>query len=142
MQINFRRLDSEALPPRQAHHGDAGFDLATRIDCTVGVGERVALPTGLAVAIPEGYAGLVVPRSGLARTQGISLVNGPGLIDSGYRGEIEVLIINHGHEPAVFERGQRIAQLVIVPIPNIELNEVDALEDSERGTGGFGSSGG
>jgi len=141
MQINFHRLNSEALPPRRAHHGDAGFDLATRIDCTVGVGERVALPTGLAFAIPEGYAGLVLPRSGLARTQGISLVNGPGLIDSGYRGEIEVLVINHGQEPVVFEQGQRIAQLVVVPVADFKLNEVGELEDSERGTGGFGSSG-
>lgn len=141
VQVNFRRLDPEALPPRSAREGDAGYDLGTRIDFVLQPGERTALPTGVALEIPSGHAGLVLPRSGHARRFGLSLVNGPGLIDSGYRGEVEVLLINHGSEPVVFHKGDRIAQLVIVAVPTVEFREVDALEESERGEDGFGSTG-
>jgi dUTP pyrophosphatase len=141
VQVNFQRLDPEALPPRSSRDGDAGYDLATRIEFVLAPGERTALPTGVALEIPPGHAGLVLPRSGHARRFGLSLVNAPGLIDSGYRGEVEVLLINHGSEPVVFHKGDRIAQLVIVAVPTVEFCEVDELGQSERGTGGFGSTG-
>lgn len=112
-----------------------------RVDCVLSPGERISVPTGLAVAIPEGYAGLVLPRSGHARRHGVGVVNGPGLIDAGYRGEISVLLINHGREAVTFHRGERIAQLVIVAVPGIEWEEVEQLDDTARGEGGFGSSG-
>lgn len=99
------------------------------------------MPTGLAVAIPEGHAGLVLPRSGHATRHGVGVVNGPGLIDSGYRGEISVLLINHGDEPVSFRRGERIAQLAIVPVPTVEWTEVESLDETSRGSGGFGSTG-
>lgn len=99
------------------------------------------MPTGIAVAIPEGFAGLVLPRSGHALRHGIGVVNGPGLIDSGYRGEVSVLLINHGDEEVSFARGDRIAQLAIVPIPSVEWTEVESLDETQRGAGGFGSSG-
>ena len=99
------------------------------------------MPTGLAVAIPEGYAGLVLPRSGHARRSGVGVVNGPGLIDSGYRGEITVLLINHGAEEVAFSRGDRIAQLAVVPVLNVEWTEVESLDETTRGEGGFGSTG-
>ncbi len=104
-------------------------------------GGRAMVPTGLAVAIPVGFAGLVLPRSGYAARHGIGLVNAPGLIDAGYRGEIRVLLINHGGEVVTFERGDRVAQLVVIPIPEVVWNAVDVLPDSERGAGGFGSTG-
>jgi dUTP pyrophosphatase len=141
MQINLRRLDDGVLLPAAAHPGDAGLDLSSRIDLVLGVGERAAIPTGVALSIPSGYAGLVIPRSGLARRHGVSLVNSPGLIDSGYRGEIEVLVVNHGEEPVRFERGQRVAQLVIVAVPAVTFVEVHELDDTERGSQGFGSTG-
>jgi dUTP pyrophosphatase len=141
MQINFVRLDAEMNIPRPAHEGDAAIDLQTRVDVTLEPGQRVSVPTGLKVAIPPGYAGLVLPRSGNAARHGIGVVNGPGLVDSGYRGEINVLLINHGAEAVVFGRGERIGQLAIVPIPEIEWVERDTLEDTERGSGGFGSTG-
>lgn len=141
MNVSFQRLDSELPPPHQAHPGDAGWDLVARNDCELSPGERIAVPTGLAVAIPEGHAGLVLARSGHARRHGIGVVNGPGLIDAGYRGEISVLLINHGHEAVTFHRGERIAQLVIVAVPGIEWEEVERLDDTARGEGGFGSSG-
>lgn len=140
MNVSFRRLDPELLPPQQAHPGDAGWDLVARRDCVLQPGERAAVPTGLAVAIPPGHAGLVLPRSGHARRHGIGVVNGPGLIDAGYRGEISVLLINHGDSEVEFARGDRIAQLVIVAVPGIEWVEED-LDDTSRGEGGFGSSG-
>lgn len=139
MQVKFVRVDKELPVPSPAHVGDAAVDLHSRIDFTLKPGERAAIPTGLAVAIPEGYAGLVLPRSGHARRHGIGKVNAPGLIDSGYRGEISVLLINHGDEEVKFGRGDRIAQLAIVPIPTVEWIEMETLDETERGTGGFGS---
>ena len=141
MQINFVRLDSEVPIPTTAHIGDAAVDLHSRSDFSLDPGERVAVPTGLAVAIPEGHAGLVLPRSGHARRAGVGVVNSPGLIDSGYRGEISVLLINHGSERVSFARGDRVAQLTVVPIPEVEWVEVGSLEETARGTGGFGSTG-
>jgi dUTP pyrophosphatase len=140
MNVSFHRLDPELLPPQQAHPGDAGWDLVARQDCVLEPGARAAVPTGLAVAIPPGYAGLVLPRSGHARRHGIGVVNGPGLIDAGYRGEVSVLLINHGDSAVEFARGDRIAQLVIVAVPEIEWMEED-LDDTSRGGGGFGSTG-
>lgn len=141
MDINFVRIDRELPAPTQAHIGDAAVDLHSRIDFTLKPGERFAIPTGIAVAIPEGYAGLVLPRSGHARQHGISMVNTPGLIDPGYRGEVSVLLINHGDAAVGFGRGDRIAQLAVVPVAAAKWVEVDLLEETERGTGGFGSTG-
>lgn len=141
MQVNFTRLDLELPIPEQAHIGDAAVDLHSRIDFELQPGERASVATGIAVAIPIGYAGLVLPRSGHARRHGLGVVNGPGLIDSGYRGEISVLLINHGSETVSFARSDRIAQLAIVPVPAVEWVETDSLEDTSRGTGGFGSTG-
>jgi len=141
MQVNFVRLDRELPIPNTAHIGDAAVDLHCRVDITLEPGARAAVATGIAVAIPEGYAGLVLPRSGHAHRLGIGVVNGPGLIDSGYRGEISVLLINHGAERVSFGRGDRIAQLAIVPVPAVEWTETDSLDDTDRGGGGFGSSG-
>lgn len=142
VQVTLRVLDPGVSPPVTAHAGDAGLDLQARHEVVIAPRERVSVPTGIAVAIPDGYAGLVLPRSGHARRSGIGLVNSPGLIDSGYRGEIEVLLINHGHEPVRFEAGDRIAQLVIVEVPKVIWEESDVLPESSRGQRGFGSSGG
>jgi len=142
MEIRFRFLDEAATLPSRAHESDAGLDLHSAQSAHIGPHERWQISTGLAVEIPEGHAGLVVPRSGLALRYGISLVNAPGLIDSGYRGEIGVLLLNN--DPAeVFrvEPGDRIAQLVVVPIAGLEPVSVAELAGSERGEGGFGSSG-
>jgi dUTP pyrophosphatase len=141
VQVTLRVLDPNVSPPVSAHEGDAGLDLQTRREVVLGPGERASVPTGIAVAIPEGYAGLVLPRSGHARRNGIGLVNSPGLIDSGYRGEIEVLLINHGLEPVRFEQGDRIAQLMIVEVPRVSWQQMDVLPESTRGDRGFGSSG-
>ena len=141
MQINFIRLDPELPVPTTAHIGDAAVDLHSRVDVVLESGERSAVPTGLVVAIPDGYAGFVLPRSGHAVRSGVGVVNGPGLIDSGYRGEISVLLINHGSDTVSFERGDRIAQLSVVPIPEVTWTEVESLEGTQRGTGGFGSAG-
>ena len=141
MQVNFVRLDRELPVPSNAHIGDAAVDLHSRVDLNLQPGERFAVPTGIAVSIPVGFAGLVLPRSGHAHRLGIGVVNGPGLIDSGYRGEISVLLINHGGKEASFARGDRIAQLAIVPVPTVEWTEVETLDETERGEGGFGSSG-
>jgi dUTP pyrophosphatase len=130
-----------AVVPVRAYSGDAGLDLSACERVELGPGERALVPTGLAVAIPEGYAGYVQPRSGLAAKHGISIVNTPGLVDSGYRGELLVNLLNTDkHEPFVVEPGMRIAQLVILELPGVELVEVDELPDSERGVRGFGSS--
>lgn len=141
MQITFQRLDSELPAPARAHHDDAGWDLVTAVHVQLEPGERAAVPTGIAVAIPRGHAGLVLPRSGHARRHGLGVVNGPGLIDPGYRGEVTVLLINHGSETVEFRRGERIAQLVIVAVPEVSWLEADTLEDSDRGVDGFGSTG-
>jgi dUTP pyrophosphatase len=127
--------------PRRAYPGDAGIDLAACERVELGPGERALVPTGLAVAIPEGYAGYVQPRSGLASKHGISIVNTPGLVDSGYRGELLVNLLNTDvREPFVVEPGMRIAQLVVLELPDVELVEVNELPGSERGVRGFGSS--
>jgi dUTP pyrophosphatase len=141
VHVNVQKLEAGVSLPRSAHPGDAGFDLNAAHPCSLAPGERAAVGTGLAVSIPDGYAGLVLPRSGHARRHGVALVNSPGLIDSGYRGEIQVLLINHGTEAVQFEPGDRIAQLVIVAIPSIEWREVDRLDDSPRAADGFGSTG-
>jgi dUTP pyrophosphatase len=135
------RVRPEAVVPERAYEGDAGMDLSACGRVELAPGERALVPTGLAVAIPDGYAGYVQPRSGLASRHGISIVNTPGLVDSGYRGELLVNLVNHDpHELFVVERGMRIAQLVILPVPEVDLVEVDELPESERGVRGFGSS--
>ena len=127
--------------PDRAYDGDAGLDLAACDEVRLGPGERALVGTGLAVAIPEGYAGFVQPRSGLAARHGIAVVNSPGLIDSGYRGEIKVVLLNTDRERTfVAEPGERIAQLVVLPVPDLAVREVDELSASERGVRGFGSS--
>ena len=128
--------------PRYAHEGDAGLDLFAASGVALHPFERALVPTGIAVSIPEGFAGFVQPRSGLAIRQGLSLVNTPGLIDSHYRGEISVIVINlDPSSDIVIERGDKIAQLVIQPIARVELDEVDVLDETVRGSGGFGSTG-
>ena len=130
----------DAVLPARAYPGDAGFDLSACERVELGPGERALVPTGLAVAIPEGYAGFVQPRSGLAAKHGISIVNTPGLVDSGYRGELKVALLNTDRREAfVVLPGMRIAQLVIVPLPEVDLVEVEELPESERGVRGFGS---
>jgi dUTP diphosphatase len=141
MQLPIARLRPDAVLPERAYAGDAGLDLASCEHAVLGPGERAMVGTGLAVAIPEGHAGFVQPRSGLAAKHGISVVNSPGLIDAGYRGELRVVLLNT--DPAatfVVEPGMRIAQLVVLRLPEFELLEVEELPPSERGVRGFGSS--
>jgi dUTP diphosphatase len=141
-ELPFQRLDPGARLPERAHPGDAGLDLRSTVDLDIQPGERAPVPTGLAVAIPEGHAGLVLPRSGLASRVGLTLANAPGLIDAGYRGEIVCAVVNLDRESAVrIQRGDRIAQLVIVALPDVEPSFVDELPASARGEGGFGSTG-
>jgi dUTP pyrophosphatase len=141
IDLPIRRLRADAELPTHAYAGDAGVDLAACERVELGPGERALVPTGLAVAIPEGYAGYVQPRSGLATKHGISIVNTPGLIDAGYRGEVLVNLLNTDpRESFVVEPGMRIAQLVVLQVPAISLVEVDELPPSERGQRGFGSS--
>jgi len=136
------RLDDRARLPTRAHDGDAGLDLHALDAAVLGPGQRMSVATGIAVEIPSGHAGLVLPRSGLAARHGISVVNAPGLIDSGYRGEVRVLLLNTDRdEPFAIEAGARIAQLVVVAVASAEPIEVSALDDTARGAGGFGSSG-
>ena len=137
-----QRLDRDLPLPRYARPGDAGLDLYAATRVVIEPGARVAVPTGLAVEIPVGYAGFVLPRSGLALRHGLSLVNTPGLIDAGYRGEIRVILINHDPTtPVTLSRGDRIAQLVIQRVEQVDVIEVDTLPESPRGSGGFGSTG-
>jgi len=141
IELPIRRLRPDAVLPQRAYGGDAGLDLAACERLELGPGERATVGTGLAVAIPEGYAGFVQPRSGLAMRHGITIVNSPGLVDSGYRGELQVVLLNtDNQQPFVVEPGMRIAQLVVMPIPEVELVEFDELPESERGVRGFGSS--
>ena len=141
IELPIRRLREDAVLPERAYAGDAGLDLAACERHELEPGERASVGTGLAVAIPEGYAGFVQPRSGLAARHGITIVNTPGLVDSGYRGELRVILLNtDAREPFVVEPGMRIAQLVVLPVPELEFTEVDELPDSERGVRGFGSS--
>lgn len=137
------RLDPELPLPSYAHPGDAGADLLTTVDVVLAPGERALVPTGVALAIPEGYVGLVHPRSGLAARHGLSIVNTPGTIDAGYRGEVKVLLVNlDPREPVELRRGDRVAQLVLQRVERAGFVEVDALPDSARGAGGYGSTGG
>ena len=141
-ELPFKRLDPDAFLPGQAHPGDAGLDLRSVMDVEVKPGERAMVRTGLAVAIPVGHAGLVLPRSGLASKHGLTLSNAPGLIDAGYRGEVVCAVVNLDREEAVsIAKGDRIAQLVIVEIPDVRPAWVDELPESTRGEGGFGSTG-
>jgi dUTP pyrophosphatase len=141
IELFFQRLRDDAIVPVRAYPGDAGVDLAACDRVDLAPGERAVVGTGLAVAIPEGYAGFVQPRSGLASRHGISVVNAPGLIDSGYRGEVRVVLLNTDRaETFVVEPGMRIAQLVVLEVPQLELVESDELPESERGVRGFGSS--
>ena len=141
IELPIQRLRADAVLPERAYEGDAGLDLAACERVELGPGERAVVGTGLAVAIPEGYAGFVQPRSGLAAQHGISVVNAPGLVDSGYRGEIRVVLLNTDREHTfAVEAGMRIAQLVILEVPPIFLLEADELPASQRGVRGFGSS--
>jgi dUTP pyrophosphatase len=141
IELPIARLNENARLPERAYAGDAGLDLSACEGVELGPGERAVVATGLAVAIPEGYAGFVQPRSGLAARHGIAVVNSPGLIDSGYRGEIRVVLLNTDRERTwTAEAGERIAQLVVLPVPEVELLEVEELPGSERGVRGFGSS--
>jgi dUTP pyrophosphatase len=142
VSLRFRRLVPAATPPSRAHAGDAGYDLHAAEPVTLGPGERAVVGTGIALAIPAGHAGLVLPRSGLAFKHGIALVNAPGLIDSGYRGELRVLLLNTDREsPFDVEPGDRIAQLVVVRVEALQLEELEELEETARGDAGFGSTG-
>ena len=142
LEVLLRRLDPEVPLPAYAREGDAGCDLVTTVDVDLAPGERALLPTGVAIALPEGYAGFVHPRSGLAAASGVGVVNAPGTIDAGYRGEIKVVLINHDlRHPVRFSRLDRIAQLVVQRVEQVSWRETDALPDSQRGAGGHGSTG-
>ncbi|NDK30513.1 dUTP diphosphatase [Nesterenkonia haasae] len=142
IQVSLQQLDPELPLPRYAHDGDAGADLVTSEDFTLAPGERRMVPTGVAIAVPMGWVGLVHPRSGLAARHGISMVNAPGTVDSGYRGELKVLLINTDpSQPVSFHRGDRIAQIVFQEVSRAVFSPVDELPDTDRGAGGFGSSG-
>lgn len=141
VEILITRLDPGVPLPQYAHPGDAGADICSSVDITLAPGERAAVPTGLAIALPDGYVALAHPRSGLALKNGIGMVNAPGTIDAGYRGELKVLLINHSNEPFTIHRGDRIAQLVIQKYESAVWTEVSQLPDSVRGEGGFGSTG-
>jgi dUTP pyrophosphatase len=141
-KVLIKRLDPDIPLPEYAKGGDAGADLCTRIDITIKPGERVLVPTGISIALPNGYVALVHPRSGLAIKFGISIVNTPGTVDAGYRGELQVILINHDLTESIsFKKGDRIAQLVIQQVERAEFIEVEDLPGSERSTGGFGSTG-
>lgn len=142
MQLRFKKLRDDAIIPTQAHAGDAGSDLYAVEGAVLEPGGRAKVPTGVAVAIPEGHAGLVLPRSGLAHKHGITLTNTPGLIDSGYRGELQVLMLNTDRDTAYeVKPGDRIAQLMVVAFAAPEWSEVEEFDETTRGDGGFGSSG-
>jgi dUTP pyrophosphatase len=142
MRVQITRLDLDLPLPSYGRAGDAGLDLVAADDVSLGPGERAAVPTGVAVTIPIGFAGFVHARSGRALNEGLALVNAPGLIDSGYRGEIKVIVVNLDPSSQVhIKRGDKVAQLVIQPVAEIELDEVEELPQSERGEGGFGSTG-
>jgi len=141
-ELPVRRLHDDAVLPLRAYPGDAGLDLVSSEHVEIGPGERAVVGTGLAVAIPDGHAGFVVPRSGLAARHGIGIANAPGLVDAGYRGEVRVVLVNTDrNEPFTVEPGMRIAQLVVVPFAPAQPVDVDTLPETERGAAGFGSSG-
>jgi dUTP pyrophosphatase len=142
MILQYTRLSEGARPPVRAHAGDAGYDLHASEAATIGPGRRASIGTGIAVAVPDGHAGLVLPRSGLAARHGMTLPNAPGLIDSGYRGELRVLLLNtDSEEPFEVEPGDRIAQLVLVKVEGADLVEAESLAETVRGEQGFGSTG-
>lgn len=142
VDVLIQRLDPGIPLPSYAHPGDAGLDLVTTRDATIEPGARALLPTGLAVALPPGHVAWVVPRSGLAVRHGVSLVNAPGTVDAGYRGEIQVIVVNHDAvDPVSFRRGDRIAQMIVQQVPTVRLHEVEQLPGSDRGEAGFGSTG-
>ncbi len=141
LELRVRRLDERAVLPAYAHAGDAGLDLATLEDLSLAPGERTAARTGLAVAIPHGWVGLVHPRSGLARRHGLTVANAPGTVDAGYRGEVQVLLVNLGTETVELAAGDRVAQLLLQRVGYALVVEVEALDDTARGQGGFGSTG-
>jgi dUTP pyrophosphatase len=142
LRLGVRRLDPRAVVPGRAHDGDAGLDLTSIEELTIAPGQRARVRTGVAIELPPGHAGLVLPRSGLAAKHGIALVNAPGLIDEGYRGELQVLLLNTDRAaPFTVEVGMRIAQLVVAPVAAPVVVELDALSPTGRGSGGFGSSG-
>jgi dUTP pyrophosphatase len=143
VDVLIQRVDPGLPLPSYAHPGDAGADLCTAVDVALAPGERAMVPTGVAMALPEGFAAFVHPRSGLAHRMGVSIVNAPGTVDAGYRGEIKVLLVNHDlREAAKFRRGDRIAQLVIQRVERAVFHEVERLPESSRGDGGHGSTGG
>jgi dUTP diphosphatase len=142
-RVLVQRIDADVPLPAYAMPGDAGADIVTAVDITLAPGERAVLPTGIAIALPDGYAAFVHPRSGLAARAGLALVNAPGTIDSGYRGEIKVIVINHDpREPLCLSRGERVAQLVVQRVERAEFVEISELPGSQRGAGGHGSTGG
>lgn len=143
LEVQVVRLDADLPLPAYAHPGDAGADLRTTVDVELAPGERALVPTGIAIALPPGHVALVHPRSGLAARHGLSIVNTPGTVDQGYRGEVKVMLINHDPRETVrLSRGDRIAQLVVQRFEQVRYVEVEALPDSVRGTGGYGSTGG
>lgn len=142
VRVAVHRLDPALPLPAYARPGDAGLDLHAAEAVILAPGARVLVPTGIALAIPDGYAGFVLPRSGLALNRGVTVLNAPGLIDAGYRGEVKVLLVNHDARPVTVERGDRVAQLVVQRVEPAELVETDDLPPSPRGAGGFGSTGG
>lgn len=141
VQVRVKRLTPDAKIPKAAKAGDVAFDLYSVIDYEIKPGERYAVPTGIAMEIPPGYEGQVRPRSGLALKEGITVLNAPGTIDSGYRGEVKAIIINHSDASFQITKGMRISQLAIRPVPKVTFAEVDELSDTDRGEGGFGSTG-
>lgn len=143
LSVQLTMLDPDLPPPSYAHPGDAGADLRTRIDLTIAAGERVLVPTGVSIALPEGFVALIHPRSGLATKHGLTIVNAPGTVDAGYRGEIAVTLLNTDAQQSIsLARGDRIAQMVIQRVEYAKFVPVEQLPDSVRGTGGFGSTGG
>ncbi|QLL24923.1 dUTP diphosphatase [Actinobacteria bacterium IMCC26103] len=142
VKVLVTRLDKDLPLPNYAKSGDAGADLVSRVDFTLAPGERKLVPTGISIALPDGYVALVHPRSGLAIKHGVTMVNSPGTVDAGYRGELQIILINHDQKESIsFQRGDRIAQLVIQQVERAEFIEVENLPGSGRGTGGFGSTG-
>ncbi|GAA2118006.1 dUTP diphosphatase [Nocardioides bigeumensis] len=143
LDVQIVRLDADLPAPSYAHPGDAGADLVTTVDVSLMPGERALVPTGVAIALPPGYAAFVQPRSGLAARHGVSILNTPGTVDAGYRGEIKVLLVNlDRHDPVDLRRGDRVAQLVVQRVEQVRFVEVTALPGSARGAGGYGSTGG
>jgi dUTP pyrophosphatase len=143
LDVQIVRLDPDLPLPSYAHPGDAGADLHSTVDVTLAPGERALVPTGISIALPTGFVALIHPRSGLASRHGLSIVNTPGTVDAGYRGEIKVLLVNHDrHLPVTLRRGDRVAQLLVQRFERARFVEVDTLPDSLRGEGGYGSTGG